>query len=168
MIQASAVTPVRMSIVNMVTLEQLDAQYNPTELTEKLGAAYSRASVPGMSHEILQFGTTKNATMDFTLFFSSANGGPEQQAHNERARRFLRSTLYPRGGVGGIVSTGGPPPCLLVWPNITRMKCVVTALSFSYQRFNPQLAAVYYSAQVTVESVFDHLVTSEDVLAGKD
>lgn len=164
----AAVTPLRMSLINVSSLEELEAQFNPAELNEKIGAEFAKIKIQGLSHERMQFAGTTNNAFSFTLFFASMNGGPERQAYNMRARRFLKSACYPRGGLSGLVSSGGAPRIIFAWPGIATITTFITSVEFSYQRFNFTGEPVYFSAKVSLERVLDGLLTSEDVFAGKD
>ena len=157
-----AATPLRMSIVNLVTDEQIEAQYNPTEFDETVGAAFARQAVQGLSHQVMQFSNTENYKCNFTLFFSSVSGGPFTQKAIERTRRFLMSMCYPRR-TAGTVRSGGAPRALFVWPNLISLTCFVTSVKFNHRRFNLLGKSVDYSAAVTLEEVRDALITSEDV-----
>lgn len=167
-IQALTIAPPKMKLVNTVTLVELEAQYNPTEFTEKVGANYARQAVLGNSHEILQFANSKNDVIDFTLYFSSANGGPAQQQEIERARAFLRSMTRPRGGLVGAIKSGGAPRCLFIWPNMLSMEAVITEVAFQYTRFNLLGRPCFFQAKVTLERALDGFVSSEDVYEGDD
>src|SRR5437868_5591301 len=61
--------PDRMSITNIDTGDGMIAQFNPTELKEKIGAGYARLQVVGRSSKPLQYQGTDNHTFDFELAF---------------------------------------------------------------------------------------------------
>lgn len=157
-----ATDPAKMSIVNLVTSEQMDAQFNPTEFEETVGAQFARLNVQGLSHQVTQFSYTENVKITFTLFFISVDGGPFTQKAIERSRRFLMSLCYPRK-TAGTVRSGGAPRALFVWPNLVSLTCFVTNVKFSYRRFNFRGKLVDYSAQIALEEVRDALITSEEV-----
>ena len=180
--------PVRMSIVDMSRPrnEGLTAQFNPTELQEAIQVQWSKLRIPGQSHELLQFSHTGNLRYSFTLRFSafaqdtraatqrgSRNLGlppppaPDQVTQKtledmQRARRFLLSLAYPQRG-GNNIPSSGPPRLLFVWPQLVSLTCVLNALTFTYQRFNHQLAPVEFTVQITIEEIRDVKIFSEQV-----
>lgn len=159
-------TPEHMTVVNLASGDELEAQFNPAELQETVGAEYASQTVLGLSHRILQFIASNNDAFEFTMFFSSANGGPIGQRGIERARRFLRSLVKPRS-TAGTIKTAGAPRALFVWPGLLSVTCVLKVAVFNHQRFNLNGASVFYSAKCTLEEIRDTLITSEDVFAGK-
>jgi len=60
---------------------------------------------------------------------------------------------------------GGPPRALFVWPGVISLTCVLTALSFKYDRFNLEGTPVQFTAKVTLEETRDVRLLSEEVLA---
>ena len=54
-LEVAAQTPARMSIANVSSGESIEAQFNPTELEEALEVNWARQTVPGLSHQPLQF-----------------------------------------------------------------------------------------------------------------
>lgn len=161
--------PPKMTVTNIVTGDVLEAQYNPTELEEKVGANWARLAALGNSHETLQFTNGKNDLFNFTLFWSSANGGPAQQTVIERARRFLKSVVKPRSVIGGgLIKSAGAPRVLFVWPNLLSVECIVTDVTLKHTRFNLLGQTVFYSAVCALEVIRDDFISSDDVLNGKD
>jgi hypothetical protein len=161
--EAVGTAPPKMALVDLTTLERLDAQFNPTEFTETIGAAWASIVIPGLSHVVRQFDHTESLVYDMTLFFHSVNGGEEAQAVIDTARRFLLSKVYPRP-IAGLVKRGGAPRLLFVWPGQVSITCGLMKLKFQHQRFNTQnLKTIAYTATITLEEVRDELLTSDTV-----
>lgn len=156
-------TPARMSIANVSTGESIDAQFNPTEFEEALEVNWARQTIPGLSHQPLQFVNTGNTKFTLELNFE-AHDPTTELAQIHRARRFLQSLCYPRRGAGDVTG-GGPPRALFVWPNVVSLTCVVNALAFKYSRFNLEGTPVQFTAKLTLEEIRDVRLVSEDVLA---
>lgn len=156
-------TPDRLSIVNLANGEQLDAQFNPEELQETLGAVYARQAVPGLSHQVKQFVHTEDLVTTFTLYFSSYPG-PVRHALNMRARRFLMAACHPRSVGAGSISRGGAPRLLFVWPELYALTCVLTKVTFAHKIFRRAGAPVAFTCGVTLEEIRDAFVGMEDVL----
>jgi hypothetical protein len=161
-IETAGRTPARMSIANVSTGASIDAQFNPTEFEEALEVNWARQTVPGLSHQPLQFIHTGNAKFTLELNFEAQDPTTSlDEIH--RSRRFLQSLCYPRRGADDVIG-GGPPRALFVWPNVVSLTCVVTALSFKYGRFNLDGTPVQFTAKVTLEEIRDVRLLSEDVL----
>jgi hypothetical protein len=162
-LDVAARKPARMSIANIASGESVDAQFNPTDFEEALEVNWARQTVPGLSHQPLQFVNTGNAKFTLELNFEAQDPTTDlEQIH--LARRFLQSLCYPRRGAEDVIG-GGPPRALFVWPGVISLTCVLTALSFKYGRFNLDGMPVQFTAKVTLEEIRDVRLLSEDVLA---
>ena len=156
-------TPARMSIANVSSGDSIEAQFNPTEFEEAIEVNWARQTVPGLSHQPLQFVHTGNTKFTLELNFEAQDTTTSlDEIHY--SRRFLQSLCYPRRGAEDVVG-GGPPRALFVWPSVISLTCVVTALSFKYARFNLDGTPIQFTAKVTLEEVRDVRLLSEDVLA---
>ena len=155
--------PARMSIANVATGESVEAQFNPSEFEEALEVNWTRQTVPGLSHQPLQFVNTGNVKFTLELNFEVQDPSTDLDTIHQ-GRRFLQSLCYPRRGAEDVVG-GGPPRALFVWPNVISLSCVVTALSFKYGRFNLDGTPVQFTAKVTLEEIRDVRLLSEEVLA---
>ena len=156
-------TPARMSIANVSSGDSIEAQFNPTDFEEAIEVNWARQTVPGLSHQPLQFVHTGNTKFTLELNFEAQDPTTSlDEIHY--SRRFLQSLCYPRRGAEDVVG-GGPPRALFVWPSVISLTCVVTALSFKYARFNLDGTPIQFTAKVTLEEVRDVRLLSEDVLA---
>jgi hypothetical protein len=151
-----------MSIANVSSGESIEVPANPTELEELLESNWVRQPVPGLSHQPLQYVHTGNVRFSMELHFDAVAPGTglDQVLH---ARRFVQSLCYPRRGVAEVLG-GGPPRVLFVWPRLVSLTCVITALTFRYQRFNLDGLPVQFTARITLEEIRDVRLASEDVL----
>jgi hypothetical protein len=154
--------PKRMSIANVATGDSIDAQFNPSELEEMLDVNWARQTVPGLSHQPLQFVNTGNTKMSFELRFE-AQDPTTTLDRLLRDRRFLQSLCYPRRGASTVIG-GGPPRALFIWPKIVSLTCVVTGLAFRYTRFNLDGTPIEFACRVSLEEIRDVRLFSEDVL----
>ena len=162
-LEAAGQRPARMSIANVSTGDYVEAQFNPTEFEESLEVNWARQTVPGLSHQPLQYVNTGNVKFPLELNFEVQDPTTDLDAI-QRARRFLLSLCYPRRGAADVAS-GGPPRALFIWPNVVSLTCVITALSFKYSRFNLEGTPVQFVAKVSLEEIRDVRLSSEDVLA---
>ena len=155
--------PARMSIANVSTGDSIEAQFNPTEFEEAIEVNWARQTVPGLSHQPLQFVHTGNTKFTLELNFEAQDPTTSLDEIHYTSR-FHQSQYYPRRGAEDVVG-GGPPRALFVWPSVISLTCVVTALSFKYARFNLDGTPIQFTAKVTLEEVRDVRLLSEDVLA---
>ena len=162
-LEVAAQTPARMSIANVSSGESIEAQFNPTELEEALEVNWARQTVPGLSHQPLQFVNTGNLKFTLELQFEAQNTATDVD-RNLQARRFLQSLCYPRRGAANVIG-GGPPRVLFVWPTFVSLTCVIASLSFKYSRFNLAGTPVQFTAKVALEEIRDVRLLSEEVLA---
>lgn len=162
-IEESAVTPPRMTLVNMATNEVIEAQANPPEFEESVSVTYARHAIPGLSHQPIQFTHTENTKYKLSLEFMAANYGAAGLASMLEARKFLLSLCHPRQATS--YRQAGAPRALFIWPNLISLSCFVTGLRFSYRRFNIEGYPVEFSADLDLEEVRDELVTSEQIRA---
>ncbi len=162
-LDAAGQTPIRMSIANVSTGDSIEAQFNPTEFEEAIEVVWARQTVPGLSHQPLQFVHTGNTKFTLELNFEAQDPTVSLE-ENHYARRFLQSLCYPRRGAQDVLG-GAPPRALFVWPSVISLTCVVTALSFKYGRFNLDGTPIQFTAKVSLEEIRDVRLLSEDVLA---
>lgn len=161
-LDVAAQTPARMSIADMSSGESIEAQFNPTELEESLEVNWARQTVPGLSHQPLQFVNTGN--LKFTVELQFVAQSAAELEHALAARRFLQSLCYPRRSATNIAG-GGPPRVLFVWPTFIALTSVIVSLSFKYARFNLAGAPVGFTAKLGLEEIRDVRLLSEDVFA---
>ena len=157
-------TPQKVQIVNLDADRTLEAQFNPTDLEEQIGASYTKLTVPGLSHQVVQYTNTENATYSFELFMDATPLGVQGLDLILEARKFLYAACHPKATPGRLVGEG-TPRLLLIWPGILSIKCVLTKLQFRHTRFNKLLEPTAYTANVTLEEIRSSLVTMEDILA---
>ena len=154
--------PARMSLVNIATGADIEAQFNPSEFTESLNVNYARQIVPGLSHQVLQYVNTNNVNVPLNLFFDALAEGATLQILTA-AKAFLQHLAYPRRGAQNVVG-GAPPRVLLVWPQVLSLTMALTGLAIRHTRFNVGGAATLMIARVTLEEIRDAKLFSADVL----
>lgn len=155
-----AATPARMHLVDLSTGEDLEVFFNPEQLEEELQVAYARLTVPGLSHQPLQYTNTGNQGVTLDLY--ARGNTPGERVLIEDFRRFLQSLCYPRGNAGTI-DDGAPPRVLFVWPLVWTWTCKVTSLRITSTQFSQDGRISRYVASVTLEEIRDVRLTSDDV-----
>jgi hypothetical protein len=162
-LEAAGRAPARMSIASLATGVAIEAQFNPTELEEVLEVNWARLTVPGLSHQPLQFVHTGNVRFNLDLNFEVQDPTVDlAQIHH--ARRFLQSLCYPARGAA-TVATGGPSRVLFIWPGMVSLTSVITTLTFKYTRFNVEGTPVQFTAKLGLEEIRDVRLTADEVLA---
>lgn len=157
------IRPPRVTLVNLSTGDEIEAQFNPETLEESVGPNWSKLTIPGFSHEPLQFSHTSNMSWRFDLRFNALDGGGNASLDSIlRVRRFLLAACYSRRGQNS-VDAGGPPRLLFVWPNMISVTAVIVGLSFKHEQFNKLLQTIAFTAAITLEEFRDARLYSEDV-----
>lgn len=155
--------PPRCVLINVASGESMECLLNPTELSEKLQVNWTRLTVPGLSHQVLQFQSTGNRqiAMEFYLdrFFAAAQPA-DMRILSFRA--FLRALTVPPAGTEGTVATA-PPRVIVVWPKVITLEAVVASVDFQYRHFGADLDVLVYTASVAFEEILDVRVTSESL-----
>jgi hypothetical protein len=156
----------RCVLVNVTTAESMECLFNPKDLTEKIEVNWTRLTVPGLSHQVLQFQSTGNrqlAGVEFYLDrFFSAEAGADTDILEFRA--FLRALTVPPEGTEGVAATA-PPRALFIWPAVVTVECVVASVEFQYRQLAVDGTVLVYTASVTFEEILDTRVTSEELRA---
>lgn len=158
-------SPARMSMARLTApSETLEAQFNPTELEEKISVNYDELAVLGLSHMPLQYSQTGNLVLPFELAFRVFDDRGNRQDDLAYARRFLYSLCFPSRTAADVTS-GAPPRVLFVWPTLLTITAVVTELSWKHTLFNKSGTPIHSAAKITVKQIRDVRMFSEDVLA---
>jgi len=155
-------SPTRMSLTNVATAETIYVAHNPEILDEEVQVSWNRLTVPGLSHQVLQYNNTNNLLLPAEFWW---NGSAQMAAGNlRRDRLFLFSLCYPQGEVDSIEGSG-PPRVLFVWPQMISCTCVVSGVKFTHTQFNYQGRSYIAKASVNFEEIRDFRLLSADVRA---
>lgn len=149
-------------IVDTVTGQSLRFQFNPNELTVTRAPNWASVTVPGMSHDKMQFINGGPRKFSFELEFF---GTGEDVANR---LRWLESLTYPDFN-GTTNLTRGAHPCLFTFGQLYRnIRCVVTSYSGTpHYLFNPQ-SLLPYKAKVSLEltQLIEQSVSSASIRGG--
>lgn len=154
--------PERMHLIDLSTAEDFEVLFNPEVIQEDLQVIYARQTVPGLSHQVLQYTHTGNEQVALDLY-AYGEGAPGRILVDD-FRRFLKSLCYPRG-FAGTIDDGAPPRVLFVWPNVWTWTCVITSLRFANTQFSQEGEIIRTVASVMLEEIRDIRLTSEEVRA---
>ncbi len=161
--QAAITRPPRCALVNVDTGESMECLFNPTKLAEKVQVNWSRLSVPGLSHQVLQYQSTGNrglSGVEFYLdkFFASQQpGAPDIMEF----RNFLRALTVPNE------IHHAPPRVLVIWPKVLTVETVLTDLEFEYRQFGTDGSALVYTAVCGFEEILDTRIKSSQLRRGQ-
>ena len=163
LLKAVTTPAVKMSITKIDDPRtQFTPQFNPTELSEKLGVIWAKKTVVGQSHQVLHYVATENNGFDFTLFFDART--EEQAARNMKARIFLQAICFPRRVMAGNSPGGAPPRLLFIWPQMVSLTAVINSVEFTYSQFASSGVPITFVAKVQLEEIRDFRLYVDDVL----
>ena len=132
----------------------LEAQFNPSEVQEKVQPNYSKLAVLGLSHKPLQYQNTDNHTWDLELAFRVYDNDGNKLVGNARARRFLLAHCYPQKGNGTVIG-GAPSRLLFVWPQFVWMTCALMSVSITHTMFGIDGTPYHFAAKLNLEEARD-------------
>lgn len=152
-------TPERVTLTNMVTLEELALPYRPEELSRTVDVGYSRLAPLGFSHEVMQFQFRKNEQLSFTFFVDTESG---VKVPDEATKILDAMTLSSQSAQN--IASGAPPEVQLLWPGVLLMRTRIASLRYNYKRFSSATGKpTWFSVAVTVEEAPQKRLWAEDV-----
>jgi hypothetical protein len=162
-LEVAGIRAPRCFLINVETAESIDCLFNPAQISEKVQVNWNRVTVPGLSHQLLQFQSTGNRQLAGVEFYLDRFFAKEQSDSAEVLdfRGFLRALTVPPRGAQGVPATA-PPRTLFVWPSVLSIETVLTDLEFQYKQFAADATVLVYTATVTFEEILDARVTSEE------
>ena len=150
--------------MNVSTGESMECLFNPAQLAERVQVNWSRLSVPGLSHQVLQFQSTGNRALSGVEFYLDRIFAAAQPGDLDimEFRAFMRALTVPSAEAQDVPG-GAPPRTLIVWPGVLTVEAVVTDLELEYRRFGVDGAVLMYAAICGFEEILDVRVTSEQL-----
>lgn len=112
--------------------EEIEVQFNPTELTETKGAQIAEVAIPGIDSPILQFVRGQNRKLTLELFFDSTEGGLGEDAVDVRDRTrsiYQLVKIQPK--------THAPPRVRFAWGDGLSFVGIVESVNQKFTLFNP-------------------------------
>lgn len=162
--------PPKGMLVNLVTNERFKFPFNPTILEETVEARFARISVPGLSHQRLQYSGTSNKKIPLELFLSQmAIDMKRNQVGQEpfvatTIKNFLESLIYPQGGDS---VQSGTPRVLFIWPRMITMVARVMKIQFLHRQFSVNTGATtILVAKLDLEEDRDIALLMSEVRSG--
>ena len=170
--------PNRMEIHNLDNGDSIEAQFNPTALTESLKPNWVKQVIPGHSHPNFQYAATDAQAFQFDLFFDALEltggtfkgAGPDDigdapaklDATVLNARNFLQSLTVPKGNAKDITASA-PPRCLFFWPNFISLTCIVQSMDFRHTKFAATGEPLQFTVSITLSEIRDARLTTSEV-----
>ena len=147
--------PAKCHLVNQFTGEDITCLFNPTQISEKIKVNWNRLTVPGLSHQVLQYQSTGNRQLqgiEFYLdrFFAEKQNSPDIMEF----RDFLLALTVPAVDNAGFVSSS-PPRTRFIWPKLFSLEAVLTSVEFQYRRFAKDGSVLIYAAVCDLEEIRD-------------
>ena len=141
----------RCFIANISTGESIECMFNPEKLKVKISANYNRISVPGLSHQPLQYQSTGNRQLpgvEFYLdkFFAAKQSDDDDILH---FRDFFVSLTKPTQ------IYHAPPRTLFLWSGVITIETVITDLEFQYRKISQDGKPLIYTVTCTFEEILD-------------
>lgn len=158
-IESAARPAVKVTLVNLRTMEEQPVLANPTELETAIDVGWNNLIVPGLSHEPMQYKNTGNVGFTLTLECSEFDFDSIVLDDHER---FLTSLCYPEYDANSILE-GAPPRVLVVWPKVLSMQIVVMSLRIKRTQFASDGRALRFVATVAVAEIRDVRLSAGDV-----
>ncbi len=133
---------------NNGTMEFIDIQFNPTELSFSKGVQIAEIPIPGLDSPLLQFVRGQNETLSLDLFFDSTENGMGVGATSVTT---YTDQIYQLVKIEP--DSHAPPVCTFIWndkfpgtdisPNMgnqrrTSFDCIVESVRHKYTLFSPE------------------------------
>jgi len=130
------------------TMEFIDVQFNPTQLSFNKGVQIADIPIPGLDTPLLQFVRGQNESLSVDLFFDSTEGG---MGANARSVTEYSDQFYQLVKIEP--DSHAPPICEFIWndkfpgTNISTemgnqkrnsFKCIVESVRHQYTLFSPE------------------------------
>jgi hypothetical protein len=129
--------PPRALFENMADGSSLELPINPSIVNERLESEDEDIGSIGLSHQIVQYKSTKNLVLTMDIFISDdaiLRRGGDSKYTLMQMRAWLMSLQYPVSDrdLGRI----GKPRVLFVWPNVWRLMGRVRSVRNTHQQFD--------------------------------
>jgi hypothetical protein len=165
----------RLYIINTETGDTLEAQFNPDELVETFESKWNNVTIPGLSHELLQFSNSASDKISFKLFFtgmrppgklSYIQGETEVMDAIQYARRLLKSWTTPTPNAYNVLGSA-PPTLSLIWPQTLSFKCIISKVEFKISNWDKsefERGPSRAEASIEITQINDAHFTSDNII----
>lgn len=134
----------------------LECMFNPKKLPESLKAVYTKLTVPGMSHQPVNFSHVENHSWTIETLWAVQTKADVDKL--QEARKFILSLMYPWRG------HTSPPRALLVFGPTVSLTGFVTEFDGEHVHFDAEQNTTWWTCKLTFEEVRDARLYGDDVL----
>jgi hypothetical protein len=120
------------AIVDYVTQEMKEFQYNPETLSISKSMNFSAITIPGLNMPIYQFVSGGEEIVDIRLFLNALNHKKGGDGIKQEYLWFKKRTTAKRSSNHLDVV---PSKVLLVWPKIGTSKCIISSCNVEWTSF---------------------------------
>lgn len=157
--------PPKMSLTNVVDpRDTIFPQFNPEQIRETLKSQWERITIPGLSHQRLNYISSDNHGFRFKLQYDGTGRDEDTRLLHEDHRRWIQAHFHPRGGADSILG-GSAPRLLFIWPNLISMTAIIDSADFTLKRFTSELKLIAWEVSLTLAEIRDVRLTFEEVRA---
>lgn len=153
-----------MTIANLRSGDVFTAQFNPEEIERQVGVNYTRLTVLGLSHEVLQFQNRANEKLKFKLYFDKRATTEAAELVEKKAAERQLDALTVGSKKAQDIAGGGPPDALFEFGEHFLLRVRVLSLKYQYKRFSFDGTPIHFSVDVEIEEIRDKRLYAEDVL----
>lgn len=153
----------KMSLTNIVDpIDTIFAQFNPEEIREQLRSVWERITIPGLSHQRLNYVSSDNYKTRFTLKYDATGRDQATQEEFEDNRKWIHAHFHPRGGADSILG-GEAPRILFIWPGLISLTAIIDGADFRLKRFSSELKLLAWEVAIELSEIRDARLTFEEV-----
>jgi hypothetical protein len=124
----SGTDPVRGYLLDTVTQERFDFQFNPAEISVKLGASWTEKTPRGASHARQQFAHGKGRAFELSLYFLRTTVDASDMLAKQHA---IEALSFPDYDTSGRLA-GGPHPVRVAFGTWRTLRCIVGTVEIGY------------------------------------
>ncbi len=155
--------PPKMSFTNIVDPDDtIFPQFNPEEVRVQLRALWEKITIPGLSHQRLNYISSSNPVFRLTLRYDATGRSPKTREIFEDHLQFLQAHFHPRNGADTVLG-GEAPRLLFIWPTLISMTCIIEEANFNLTRFNSELQLMAWNVTLGLSEIRDVRLTFEEV-----
>lgn len=149
----------KMSLTNLRTEEELEAQFQPEELEVTHGATFNELAILGYSHKPLQYTGSENLEIAVLLRFHRRWRGHQLG----KTHRFIHSLTHPQRADS--VDGAGTPDVLFFWPGFYSVVSKVRSFKEKTKSFAFNGEPLYIEYEIKMHRISSVRILSEDVRA---
>lgn len=137
--------PVKAVIMDMITQESKEFQFNPTPINEEISVFYSEITSPGLAHPLFQYVRGEADIITFTIQLDDLG---MYSGYTEEFLTFMERFKPEQTG-----RFKPPPPVIIAYGTLYR-KGLITSMRLKRDRFDPtSLSTIRATLDVSIKSL---------------